>query len=248
LTRKRILSEKPLKISLEDLQDCDGSAGKPTYLVYQGKVFDVSGSKLWPGGHHMNTHLAGRDLTDEINAAPHGPEVLERYPQVGVLDSPATGRAGVPAFLARLLRRYPLLKRHPHPMIVHFPIAFMIAAPAFTLLYLLTQRQSFEPTAFYCLVGGVLFTPLAMLTGLFTWWLNYLAEPVHPVIMKLILSPILLALGSAACLWRWLEPDILTAGWWWGKVAYLILVLALAPVVAAIGAYGGSLTFPTARD
>ena len=73
------------EIDLEELEQSDGKDGKPIYVAYQGKVYDVSGSKLWKTGRHMNRHQAGRDLTTDIQAAPHTPEVLERYPQVGVL-------------------------------------------------------------------------------------------------------------------------------------------------------------------
>ena len=42
-------------------------------------------SGLWAGGEHMAGHFAGADLSAEFPEAPHGEEVFERYPQVGVL-------------------------------------------------------------------------------------------------------------------------------------------------------------------
>ena len=132
------------------------------------------------GGEHMGLHGAGHDLTGEFPDAPHGEEVFERYPQVGVLkeeaaapEAPAAKTSAAREFWRRVVHRVPLLRRHPHPMVVHFPIVFMISAPVFTLLYLLTGVKSFEVTGFHCLGGGVLFTPVAMVTGWFTWWLNY---------------------------------------------------------------------------
>ena len=79
----------------------------------------------------------------------------------------------MPAMLSRLLVRFPMLRRHPHPMTVHFPIVFAFSAAVFTLLYLVTGIASFESTALHCLGAGLLFTPVAMTTGYFTWWLNY---------------------------------------------------------------------------
>ena len=148
----------------------------------------------------------------------------------------------------RFLQRFPLFRRHPHPMLVHFPIVFFVAAPAFLLLYLLTGVRSFETTAWHCLAGGVLFTPVAIITGLLTWWLNYDLQPLRPVIIKLILSPILLAAGAGAFIWRWLDPGLLNSLGPWTAKLYLALVVLLFPLVGLIGWYGASLTFPLHQE
>ena len=75
----------------ETLKQSDGKQGQETYIAHGGRVIDVSNSPLWKGGLHMNRHQAGNDLTRDLQSAPHGTEVLDRYPQVGVLqaDGPA---------------------------------------------------------------------------------------------------------------------------------------------------------------
>ena len=72
------------EITSEELLSFNGKDGKPVYIAYQGKVYDVSKSPLWSKGLHMNRHPSGKDLSGEILAAPHGAEVFERYPEVGV--------------------------------------------------------------------------------------------------------------------------------------------------------------------
>jgi predicted heme/steroid binding protein/uncharacterized membrane protein len=246
---------KTLKeFSLEELAGCNGAAGKPIYLAYQGKVYDVSGSALWANGRHMGSHQAGGDLTEELPDAPHGEEVLARYPQVGVLKpqeepraaagEPEAGAASAREFWEGVFRRAPLLRRHPHPMVVHFPLVFFISTTIFTLLHLLTGVKSLEVTGFHCLGGGVLFAPAAIVTGLFTWWVNYQARPLRPVIIKIILSPILLAVGAGAFAWRWLQPGILAEPGHWPGIVYLALICSLTPLVSIVGWYGGTLTFP----
>lgn len=243
------------KITPAELAAKNGAKGQPTYIAFQGKVYDVSGSELWAGGQHMDLHRAGGDLTGEFPEAPHGEEVFARYPQVGVLqpeaaaaEAPLAEPSSPREFWQRVVQRVPLLRRHPHPMVVHFPIVFMISATGFTLLYLVTGLKSFEVTGFHCLAGGILFTPAAMVTGWFTWWLNYESKPLTPVVIKLILSPVLLLIGTAALVWRYQNPEILVRVSGWPSLLYLALICSLAPLVGVIGACGAELTFPVHHE
>ena len=79
------MAEDSKKITLEELKQCNGKNGKPAYIAYQGKVYDVSQSKLWSDGDHMGLHEAGKDLTDDIDLAPHREEVLERAKLIGTI-------------------------------------------------------------------------------------------------------------------------------------------------------------------
>lgn len=68
----------------------NGQNGKPAYIVYKEKVYDVSESAFWLYGEHMSAHQAGKDLTSEMEMAPHREETLQRVKEVGVLADPAT--------------------------------------------------------------------------------------------------------------------------------------------------------------
>ncbi len=63
----------------------NGMDGKQAYIAYKGKVYDVSMSWHWKGGKHQVMHKAGEDLTDALNHAPHGEDLLERVPLIGLL-------------------------------------------------------------------------------------------------------------------------------------------------------------------
>lgn len=65
----------------------DGKEGRPAHVFFEGHAYDVSQSKLWKDGTHMSRHFAGTDLTDAIEAAPHGPDILGRVPDLGAADS-----------------------------------------------------------------------------------------------------------------------------------------------------------------
>ncbi|MCX5717944.1 MAG: cytochrome B5 [Nitrospirae bacterium] len=69
----------------EDIHSFDGKEGRPAYVVYNGIIYDMTGSKLWKNGSHLAKHLAGHDLTDSLKTAPHGEEKILAMPQVGKL-------------------------------------------------------------------------------------------------------------------------------------------------------------------
>jgi len=73
------------KFTLDELKQYDGKEGKPAYIAYQGKVYDVTDSPLWTYGDHQGLHEAGKDLTAELSEAPHGEETLANMKIVGVL-------------------------------------------------------------------------------------------------------------------------------------------------------------------
>ncbi len=230
----------------ERLKEFNGKDGKPVYIAHKGRVIDVTNSKFWKTGLHMQRHPSGTDLTTDIAAAPHGIDVLDRYPQVGVLKGKEEAPKSMPGWMAGLLDRFPILRRHPHPMVVHFPIVFSFSAALFNLLYLITGHRPFETTALHCLGGGVLFTPVAILTGYFTWWLNYLAKPMRAVTLKVRFSFLLWVLSILLFLWRISVFEIMRplAG---GTVVYFLLILLLVPVVTVIGWFGATLTFPVEK-
>jgi len=41
---------------------------------------------LWQDGRHQVLHTAGVDLTASLDQAPHGTDLLERFPVIGLLD------------------------------------------------------------------------------------------------------------------------------------------------------------------
>jgi predicted heme/steroid binding protein len=77
--------EELKKFSLKELSQFDGKNGKPAYIGYSGKVYDVTDSIEWTEGDHLG-HTAGQNLSEAMEIAPHGSEILERMKVVGVLS------------------------------------------------------------------------------------------------------------------------------------------------------------------
>lgn len=234
----------------QELAAFDGAEGRPAYVAHKGVVYDVTGSDLWKAGRHMNRHHAGADMGLALSQAPHPPEVLSRFPRVGILAgrplAPASTTAGLPAWLSRAVRRFPTLKRHPHPMAVHFPIAFCLFAPVCLLLALLTGWPGFDATLAVLLGASVIFTPVAIVTGLFTWKLNYAMARMTPVLVKLAAAPALYACLVWAFVMRLRTPDLLAHPA--DHLGYLALVLGLFPLISLLGWCGAAITFPAHGD
>lgn len=72
------------KFTLEELAQYDGSDSNPIYAAYKGKVYDVSSGPNWSGGAHYE-HSSGEDLTEAMDNAPHGDDVMDAFPVVGEL-------------------------------------------------------------------------------------------------------------------------------------------------------------------
>lgn len=73
------------EFTIEDLHSFDGKEGRPGYVSYKGRIYNVTGSKLWKDGSHVKKHLAGHDLTDALKTAPHGEEKILSMPEAGIL-------------------------------------------------------------------------------------------------------------------------------------------------------------------
>jgi hypothetical protein len=63
------------------------------------------------------------------------------------------------------------------------------------------------------------------------------------VTYKLALTPVLFLGFAGAFIWRLANPDLLAAPSA-GAAAFVLLVLALAPLAGLIGWFGATLTFP----
>jgi predicted heme/steroid binding protein len=56
------------------------------WIAFEGKIYDVSPSRLWKNGKHYE-HWAGQDLTEELKDAPHSRQVFEKFKVIGLLIS-----------------------------------------------------------------------------------------------------------------------------------------------------------------
>lgn len=63
----------------------NGQDREEIWVAWQGRIYDVTNSRLWRDGRHYE-HWAGQDLTEELAGAPHTGKVFDQFVQVGFLD------------------------------------------------------------------------------------------------------------------------------------------------------------------
>lgn len=63
----------------------NGQDREEIWVAYQGKIYDVTDSRLWKNGKHYE-HWAGQDLTQELDKdAPHTEKVFGKFEVIGEL-------------------------------------------------------------------------------------------------------------------------------------------------------------------
>ena len=233
------------RMEQDELQKHDGVEGNKAYVAFEGKIFDVTGSRLWRNGKHFKTHQAGRDLTESMKAAPHGTEVLEKFDVVGEIGPRGKNTAIRTALKTPSWMVSRILDQHPHPISVHFPIALCISASLFAFLGMVTSLPHMTEASYYNLIVAALGTPVSIATGLLSWYYNYSGIWTHIYRVKTYLSILLVLLLFAAFAILVAKMDGVLAGsgpWYW---AYSMTVMALAPTVVGLGYFGGKITFPS---
>jgi predicted heme/steroid binding protein/uncharacterized membrane protein len=226
-------AQEQRQLTRRELKEFNGKAGEPTYVAFKGKVYDLSGSRLWVDGTHLKRHFAGDDLSEHIINAPHGQEVLRGFPVIGELTEETLFKHG----LAKMIE-----KLHPHPIMVHFAMAYAIVISLLCLLYILTQQRCFEAASYYLLALGAITTPGAGISGFFTWKITYEGRMTLTFFRKIVLTVILFIVITLCFVIRTMAPDVLLMKDTLSYI-YLALVVSLVPVTVMLGYYGGKIVY-----
>jgi len=226
------------RISREELEENAGGEGKSAFVAVNGDVYDLSASPAWKNGEHMGEHHAGCDLTEALERAPHGVEMLARYRKVGELEAAAEAGSenghSIPwwASIVIFMRA--------HPMFVHFPQSLFFLAPISLTIFYVVKSPDFERTAFFMMVAGLLTAIPATASGFVHWWYKYAGNSRFVFKIKILLSLLLILLAAV------------TVGVHIGKgklssddvsMVMLILYWAHLFIVVALGKAGGSIVF-----
>lgn len=225
----------------DELKKYDGTNGNPAYVAYKGKIYDVTESRLWKKGSHVNRHNAGDDLTDFMSMAPHADDVMAKFKVVAELE--AEEDVEVELDKKDILREW-YRKYHPHPVLLHFPMGLFYFSALMQLMFLVFRNDSFETAAYYSLIGGTLSSIPATISGIFSWWLNYQLMLTSIFKIKLINSIILIFIGITAILIRFYIPEVSSDTQLYG-ILYNGLVFISVPILTIVAYNGGKITWPS---
>ncbi|MEF3255804.1 MAG: cytochrome b5 [Deferribacterales bacterium] len=220
----------------EEVKQYNGENGKPAYIIYDGKVYDVSDSRLWKNGKHMGRHKAGEDLTDFISMAPHDARVLEKVKYVCDLEDDIKEDNKMERYRA-LYRKY-----HPHPIFIHYPMGILYFGALMIVFALMFDNNNFELSSYYALVVGTISIFPAVITGMISWVINYEKTMTHIFRNKLIFSFILIIISLIVMSIRvYIGAGILNTPFKWIYVGGYIIII---PVMTFIAYNGGRITWP----
>jgi uncharacterized membrane protein len=130
---------------------------------------------------------------------------------------------------------------NPHPLIVHFPIALLMASVFFDVVAYWRKREVFEKVAKWNLAVGVLLGIAAVISGL----LAAESVPQFPVIHEAVerheaLAFVTLGVFAILFLWRFLRNGNFFERW---RPFYLALAIIGIFILGAAAYYGGELVY-----
>jgi uncharacterized membrane protein len=128
-----------------------------------------------------------------------------------------------------------------HPVVVHFPLAFVPGAVVFYVLAVLAGRESWAWTGLALLVLGTLSAAVAVATGLHAEPGVMVARSVRAELLdvheRLMLGT--LALSTALALWGIVRRPLPVRG----RLVFLLLLAVLLAVMTRGADYGGRLVY-----
>lgn len=248
-------------MTLEELKQYDGKDGRPAYIGYKGKVYDLSNSDFWTGGVHMGTVQAGTDTTEKIGLSPHGELNIFKFPVVAELEAEKTAEAATPTVYTKeeetQIRRMKLYRKyHPHPIMVHFPMGIIpFAFFAQIIGFFCPLGVYFTFASVTAMILGTLFLIPAIASGTLSFVINYNKTANVYLKRKIVLSTIALILGIFSSIYGYMyilrafyQPSGLGGGFCipfgGNSCVYTLLTAIMMGIVIAIGYNGGKMTWP----
>ncbi|MDE7314386.1 MAG: hypothetical protein K2N11_01640 [Mucispirillum sp.] len=250
----------------EQLKEFNGKNGKPAYIGYKGKVYDISKSDFWSGGEHMGRFKAGEDLTDSIDMSPHGEKNIFRFEAVDTLEDGTAQETNTETVVPNsenllsdmdkkmIAKRQWYKRNHPHPKIIHFSIgmfglAFFLQILSI-ILYLIDYRIYKVPTTLFIssfsvltTIFAVLFTLPAIASGALSFYINYNGF-ANSILKKKIAGSIILLIVSVIAAFVGYREVVSVIRYNPIFSFYTVLSLVNFIIVTFIASNGGKLTWP----
>ncbi|NTU68633.1 MAG: hypothetical protein HGB02_07120 [Chlorobiaceae bacterium] len=127
-----------------------------------------------------------------------------------------------------------------HAISAHFSNGLVPVAVLYLLLALPSDDPFFERTVLHLLVIVLLVIPVSFVSGILDWRKKYHGAWAPVFVRKIRLAGALCILAVCAVSIRFVEPGVM-AGDGLLRWVYILIIIAMLPVVVLLGHYGGKL-------
>lgn len=129
-----------------------------------------------------------------------------------------------------------------HPVAAHVPTGAFPLAVLLLLLADVTRNPFPERVSFLLLAVTVLVVPVILVAGFRDWKVRYRGLRVPIFRWKIVLATVLLGVGTAAVLVRWLLPGVADRSHPL-HAPYVVVLFSMMGLVVLLGHFGGKLVF-----
>jgi len=128
-----------------------------------------------------------------------------------------------------------------HPLVIHFPIAFLIGSVFFYLLAVGTRKESLAVTAFWLLIAGTLAAAAAVGTGLYAEPGVMVSRSVREALLSVHKRCMIatLAVSAALSLWALADRPFPRKG----RAVFILLFLLMLALMSFGADYGARLVY-----
>jgi len=177
--------------------------------------------------------VSSEEFIDITDSGPALDKELEK--KLTIAKESINGECPICNFTANIL-----LKKHIHPISVHFPNGII---PVIVILYFLSfilGNDLFAKVAFIDSIAVLLMMPLVFISGVLEWQKRYLGKFKGLFPVKIISSIFTLLFLATCVTWYWLQPNVLQARYGW---LFLLFNVFMLGSVGISGHIGGKLVF-----
>lgn len=131
---------------------------------------------------------------------------------------------------------------HPHPMAVHFPIALHYFSAFADILFLAHPSTEYGAAVFLSFLIATVMGFVALIVGVFSWWINYNLVTSKVFVIKLIGALFTLFIGLIPIVQKFLNTDVPFSTGMDGLIYHAIIFITVVSVTI-VGYYGGKITW-----
>lgn len=127
-------------------------------------------------------------------------------------------------------------------MVIHFPIALHYFSAFADILFLANPSREYDTAVFLSFLIATVMGFLALITGIFSWWINYDFSTSRAFVIKLIGALFTLIIGLIPIFQKLQNPNVAYSTQIDG-ITYHAVIFITVISITIVGYYGGKITW-----